>query len=84
MFGELQKVNRQVNVKHWEKEELDTKYIIYKICICMYVYIHVNFQLKYESGHVCAQNIKPKVLFLLVVVMKLGNNVSVRIMFYFK
>lgn len=50
----------------------------------MYVYIDVNFQLSYESGYVCAQNIKPKVLFLFVVVMKLGSNVSILTMFYFK
>lgn len=38
-FGELQKVNRQANVKHQEKEELDTKYIIYKVYVYLYICI---------------------------------------------
>lgn len=72
-FGELQKVNRKINIKYWEEEKLDTKYVIYKVCVYMYVflYIYVNFQLRYESGYMCAQNIKPKMLFPLIVFTKL-------------
>lgn len=50
----------------------------------MYVYTHANFQLRYEKGHICAQNFNPKVLFLLVVVTKLDNNVSNLKIHYFK
>lgn len=39
-FGELQKVNRKINVKHWESDKLDTKYIIHKVCVYMHVFIY--------------------------------------------
>lgn len=39
-FDELKKVNRQANIKHQEEEELDTKYLIYKVCVYLCVCIH--------------------------------------------
>lgn len=55
------------------------------VYIHMYVYIQVHFQLRYAIEYIlCAQNIKPKVLFLLVVVIKLGNNIFIFTMFCFK
>lgn len=63
-FGELQKVNRQANVKHQEIQELDIKCIIYKVCVYLYVCIYTcTFHLRFGSGYMCTQNIKPKALF---------------------
>lgn len=39
-FGQLQKVNRKINVKHWEKDKLDTEYVIRKVCVYMHVFIY--------------------------------------------
>jgi len=29
-----------MHIKHWEKEKLDTKYVIYKVCVYTYVFIY--------------------------------------------